>query len=55
VLSRLNSTKMVREFNMDRDYDLEPVRSVYNYPLEAWNYLVEQELTSVGGIGDIGI
>jgi hypothetical protein len=26
VLSRLNSTKMVREFDMVGDYDLEPVR-----------------------------
>jgi hypothetical protein len=29
LLSRLNSTNMVR------DYDLEPVRSIYGYPLEA--------------------
>jgi hypothetical protein len=56
VLSRLNSTKMVREFDMVEDYDLEPVRSVYDYPLEAllhvpmpnFNEVVEQELTSVG-------
>jgi hypothetical protein len=47
VLPRLNSTNMVRELNMDRDYDLEVVRSVYDYPLEAWNDVVEQELTSV--------
>jgi hypothetical protein len=54
LLSRLNSTKMVREFDMVGDYDLEPVRSVYVYPLEALLYVpnvndvVEQELTSVG-------
>jgi hypothetical protein len=54
VLSRLNSTKMVREFVMVGDYDLEPVRSVYYYPFEALlnvpnvNNVVEQELTSVG-------
>jgi hypothetical protein len=35
VLSGLNSTKMVWEFGMIGDYDLEPVRSVYDYPLEA--------------------
>jgi hypothetical protein len=54
VLSRLNSTKMVREFVMVGDYDLESVRSVYDYPFEALlnvpnvNNVVEQELTSVG-------
>jgi hypothetical protein len=54
VLSRLNSTKMVREFDTIGDYDLEPVRSVYDLPLEALlhvpnvNDVVEQELTSVG-------
>jgi hypothetical protein len=48
MLSRLNSIKMVR------DYDLEPVRSVYDYPFEALlhvlnvNDVVERELTSVG-------
>jgi hypothetical protein len=46
VLSRLNSTKMVR--------DLEPVRSVYDLPFEALlhvpnvNDVLERELTSVG-------
>jgi hypothetical protein len=34
VLSRQSSTKMVREFGMVEDYDLEPVHSVYDYPLE---------------------
>jgi hypothetical protein len=54
VLSGLNSTKMVREFDMVGDYDLEPVRSVYDYSLEALlhvpniNDVVERELTSVG-------
>jgi hypothetical protein len=49
----LNSTKMVREFGMVHDYDMEPVRSVYDYPLEASlhvpnvNDVVEQELISV--------
>jgi hypothetical protein len=51
VLSRLNSTKMVREFDMFRDYDLEPVRSVYDYPPEVLlhvpnvNDMVEREPT----------
>jgi hypothetical protein len=54
VLSRLNSTKMVREFDMVGNYDFEPVCSVYDYPLEALlhvpsvNNVVEQKLTSVG-------
>jgi hypothetical protein len=54
VLSKLNSTKMVREFDMVGDYDLEPVRSVNDYPLEAFlhvpnvNDVVVRELTSVG-------
>jgi hypothetical protein len=54
MLSRLNSTKMVREFDVVGYYDLEPVRSVYDYPLEALlhvpnvNDVVERELTSVG-------
>jgi hypothetical protein len=45
---------MVREFDKVGNYDLEPVRSVYDYPLEALphvlnvNDVVEQELTSVG-------
>jgi hypothetical protein len=45
---------MVQEFVMVGDYDLEPVRSVYNYPLEALlhdvpnvNDVVERKLTSV--------
>jgi hypothetical protein len=48
MVSRLNSIKMVR------DYDLKPVRSVYDYPLEALlhvlnvNDVVGLELTSVG-------
>jgi hypothetical protein len=54
ILSRLNSTKMAREFDVVRFYDLEPVRYVYDYPLEALqhvpnvNVVVERELTSVG-------
>jgi hypothetical protein len=54
VLSRLNFTKTVREFDMDGDYNSEPVRLVYDYPLEALlhvpnvNDVVERELTSVG-------
>jgi hypothetical protein len=45
---------MVREFDMVGDHYLEPVRSVYDYPLEALlhvpnvNDVVERELTSVG-------
>jgi hypothetical protein len=45
---------MVREFDMVGNSDLEPVRSVYDYPLEALlhvtsvNDVVEQELTYVG-------
>jgi hypothetical protein len=44
---------MVQEFDMVEDYDLKPVRSVYEYPLEALqhvpnvNEVVEQELVSV--------
>jgi hypothetical protein len=34
-LSRLNSPKIVREFNEVEGYNLEPVRSVYEYPLGA--------------------
>jgi hypothetical protein len=54
VLSRLNSTKIVWEFEMVGDYDLEPVLSVYDYPLEALlhvpnvNDVVDRELSSVG-------
>jgi hypothetical protein len=54
VLSGLNSTNMVREFDMVGDHDLEPIRSVYDYPLEALlnvpniNDVMEQELTFVG-------
>jgi hypothetical protein len=53
VLLGLNCTKMVREFGMVDDYDLEPVRSVYDHPLEALlhvlnvNDVVGQELNSV--------
>jgi hypothetical protein len=32
VLSRLNSAKMVRKFDMVENDDLEPVWSVYDYP-----------------------
>jgi hypothetical protein len=71
VLSRLNSTKMVREFDMVGHCDLEPVRSVYDYPLEAlldvqhvndlvethycWKRLLPNGGDSVGGNGDVGI
>jgi hypothetical protein len=53
VLSGLNSTKMVWEFGMVDDYDWEPVRSIYDYPLEALlhvtnvNDVVEKELNYV--------
>jgi hypothetical protein len=33
AFSRLNSPKIVREFNVVEVYNLEPVRSVYEYPL----------------------
>jgi hypothetical protein len=33
MLLGLNFTKMVRRFGVVDDYDLEPVHSVYNYPL----------------------
>jgi hypothetical protein len=33
ALSRLNSPKIVREFNVVEGYNLEPVHSVYEYPL----------------------
>jgi hypothetical protein len=45
---------MVREFDMVGDYDLEPVRSVKENPLETLlhvlnvNDVMERELTSVG-------
>jgi hypothetical protein len=54
MLLRLNSTNMVRKFDMVGYHDLKPVRSVYDYPLEALlhepnvNDVVERELTSVG-------
>jgi hypothetical protein len=53
VLLGLNSTKMVREFGMVAEYDLEPVHLVYDYPLEALlhvsnvNNVVEQELITL--------
>jgi hypothetical protein len=53
LLAGLNSTKMVWEFGMVDDYDLEPVRSDCDYPLEALlhvpnaNNVLEQKLTSV--------
>jgi hypothetical protein len=53
VVSGLKYTKMVREFSMVDDYDLEPVHLVNDYPLEAllhgphFNDVVEMELTSV--------
>jgi hypothetical protein len=54
VLATMNSTKMVREFDMVGNYDLKPGRSVYDYLLEALlhvpnvNDVLERELTSVG-------
>jgi hypothetical protein len=33
ALSRWNSPKIVREFNVEEGYNLEPARSVYEYPL----------------------
>jgi hypothetical protein len=54
VLSRPNSTKMVWDFDMSEDYNLEAVYSFYDYPFEALlhipnvNDVVEWELTSVG-------
>jgi hypothetical protein len=53
-LLRLNCEKMVRKFDMVEDYNLEPVRSSYDYPLEVLLYVpnvndvVEWKLTSVG-------
>jgi hypothetical protein len=53
VLSGLNFIKMVWEFSTVDDYDLEPVRSVYDHLLEALlhvanvNNVLEQKLTSV--------
>jgi hypothetical protein len=51
---------MGRKFDMVGDYDLEPVRSVYDYPLEALLHVPNvNDFTkwgaSVGGIGDVGI
>jgi hypothetical protein len=49
----LNSPKIVGEFNVVEGYNLEPVRSVYEYPLEALlimpeiNDEVERELSSI--------
>jgi hypothetical protein len=53
ALSGLNSPKIVREFNVVEDYNLEPVRSVYEYPLEALLHMpeindeAERELSSI--------
>jgi hypothetical protein len=44
MLSRLNSSKMVWEYDMSGDYDLEPL----DYPLEALLQVVEWELVFVG-------
>jgi hypothetical protein len=51
VLSGLNSTKMVREFDMVGDYDLEPVHSVNGYPPEA---LLHVRIVSENGSGGAG-
>jgi hypothetical protein len=53
ALSSLNSPKIVREFNMVKGYNLEPDRSVFEYPLRALLHVfeindeVERELSSI--------
>jgi hypothetical protein len=53
ALSRLNSPKIVRELSVVEGYNLEPVRSVYEYPLGALFHVpevndeVERELSSI--------
>jgi hypothetical protein len=53
ALSRLNSPKIVRVFNVVEGYNLEPVRSVYEYPLVVLLHVpevnddVERELSSI--------
>jgi hypothetical protein len=51
VLSRLNPTKIVREFNMVWGYNLEPVRSVYEHPLDAWGVTARAQCQRSGGAG----
>jgi hypothetical protein len=41
AFSRLNSPKIVREFNVVEGYNLEPVCSVYEYPLGALLHVPE--------------
>jgi hypothetical protein len=41
ALSRLNFSKIVRKFNVVEGYYLEPVRSVYEYPLGALLHVPE--------------
>jgi hypothetical protein len=49
----MNSPKIVREFNVVEGYNLEPVRSVYEFPLGALLHVpvvsdeVERELSSI--------
>jgi hypothetical protein len=50
VLSGLNPTKMVRQFGMVDDYDLEPTRSIYDYPLETLSH-VPNVNNGCGGTG----
>jgi hypothetical protein len=53
ALSGLNSPKIVREFNVVESYNLEPARSVYEYPLGALLHVpkvndeVERELSYI--------
>jgi hypothetical protein len=53
ILSRLSSPKIVREFNVVEGYNLEPVRSVFEYLLWVLLHLpevndeVERELSSI--------
>jgi hypothetical protein len=50
VLSGLNPTNMVRQFGMVDDYDLEPTRSIYDYPLETLSH-VPNVNNGCGGTG----
>jgi hypothetical protein len=53
ALSRLKSPKIVRDFIVVENYNLKPVRSVYEYPLRALLHVheindeVERELSSI--------
>jgi hypothetical protein len=48
VLLGLNSTKMVQGFGMVDDYDLEPARSGYDYPL---GVITRAQCQRCGGAG----